>query len=119
MPRGVTTTRPAAGIKLSVLADDVQAFLGGTPISLIMEVAPDGTAVIDVRSPDGSFDPAITPAELRALVNAHVVPPPPVDSLDTLATALAAASTLPQLKAALLDWAGAERRTRPPQGPRP
>jgi hypothetical protein len=110
MPRGVTTTRQASElVPLSGLADVVQAFLGGQPISMIMNVAADGTAILDVLHPSQDIEINITPAQIQALVNAYVKPPDPVDPLDTLADALVSATTPAQLRAAFIAWADGER----------
>mgnify|MGYP001584478172 CR=1 FL=1 len=110
MPRNVTTTRQVADLTpLGPFADVVQAFLGGTPISIIMNRAADGTAILDVLSPDSEIDPPITAVQIQTLATNYVKPAPKVDPLDALADALAAGATLAQLKTAFVAWVNSER----------
>lgn len=104
--REVKTRRKAADLALPVLADQVQAFLGARPVSLLVRADVDGTALITV-GPAGTDrePPEFDEAALLALVDAHVAPAPPPDEVDDLDAALAAlnaANTVAQVKAALV-----------------
>lgn len=109
MPRGVTTTRQASELEpISDLADVIQAAVG-QPVSVMMSVAADGTAILDVLHPNQDIPISITANQLRTLVTNFVKPAPRVDPLDALADALAGGSTVAEIRAAFLAWVNSER----------
>ncbi|MGE3414188.1 MAG: hypothetical protein AB7L91_18440 [Dehalococcoidia bacterium] len=114
--REVKTRRKAADLALAALADEVQALLG-QPMSLLMRADEDGTALLQV-GPVGAGDvepPKFDDEVLLALVDAHVPPAPEpdeVDDLDAALSALESATTVAQVKAALLALFGKDRARR-------
>lgn len=121
--REVKTRRKAADLALAALADEVQAFLG-QPVSLLMRADDDGAALLQV-GPVGSGEvepPKIDDEALLVLVDAHVRPAPEpdeVDDLDAAVAALEAATTVAQVKAALLALFGKDRARRASGRPTP
>lgn len=117
--REVKTTRKPADLALGVLADEVQAFLG-RPVSLVLLTAEDGSAVIQVGPVGAERDPAPVEFDEKAflaLVDAHVLPPPAPDEVDDLDAAIAAvesATTVAQMKAALLGLLRKDRARKAP-----
>jgi hypothetical protein len=111
--REVKTRRKAADLAPAALADEVQAFLGGHPVSLLIRPDTDGTALITVAPAGTDAEaPEFDEAALLALVDRHVPParpPDEVDDLDEALAALNAANTVAQVKAALVAWLTKDR----------
>lgn len=110
MPRQVKVPRQADELDLTAFTDELVSRIG--PVSVILEVADDGTAVLDVLHPTENVEVPITAAEVAELAAVFVAPEPPpdaVDALDALTASLTGTRTLTDVQAALLTFAGAER----------
>lgn len=117
--RAVKTTRKRADIDPAALADQIQAALGGPPISLLVGEDEAGNAVVSVLPAGyGSPDPEVDADQVLALVDGYRPPlppgplPDPVTVLDALSASLTAARTVGDVRDALLTYTGAERARR-------
>lgn len=107
----ITTNRSVDDIDLDQLADEL-IDAAGQALSVTLEPLPDGGTAVVILPPVPDVPLTLAQNKADQVIRGHARKPAPGDPVDSLLSALQGATTVAQLRAALLAWAALEKAHR-------